>query len=162
MHEELAFRVAYLVLRDADEAADAAQEGFVKAYRALARFRPDAPFRPWLLEIVANTARNRRRSARRRTELRWRAERASLGAEPVASAESAVIGDERRRAVLAAVNQLPDDDRLVIAARYFLDLSEAETAAALGVARGTVKSRLSRARERLSHIVAAGPAEVLE
>jgi RNA polymerase sigma-70 factor (ECF subfamily) len=161
MHEETAFRVAYLIVRDADDAADAVQEGFVKAYRALGRFRPEAPFRPWLLEIVANTARNRRRAAGRREHLRWRAERAATAVPPVSSPEAAVVGEEGRRAVLEAVNALAENDRLVIAARYFLDLSEAETAALLGVARGTVKSRLSRARDRLARILreqeGAGP-----
>ena len=61
----IAFRVAFLVTRDRDEAQDAAQEAFVKAYYALPRFRPELPFRPWLLRIVANEARNRARSGRR-------------------------------------------------------------------------------------------------
>ena len=56
---------------------------------------------------------------------------------------------EQRRRLLDAVEALRDDDRLVISCRYFLELSEEETAAALGIARGTVKSRLSRALERL-------------
>ena len=65
-------RTAYLVAPEAD-AADAVQDGFLKAYAALARFRAGAPFRPWLLRIVANEARNRRRSADRRTGLALRA-----------------------------------------------------------------------------------------
>ena len=61
-----------------------------------------------------------------------------------------MAGDaERRRAVLAAVDGLPEMDRVIIQCRYFADLGEAETAALLGVARGTVKSRLARARDRL-------------
>ena len=71
---EVAFRTAYLVTGDAAEAEDAAQEAFVKAYRALDRFREGEPFRPWLLRIVGNTARNRRRAAGRRAGLRLRAE----------------------------------------------------------------------------------------
>src|SRR5204862_285426 len=65
-YQDLAFRVAYLVTGEAAEAEDAAQDAFVKAYAALARFRSDAAFRPWLLRIVANEARNRRTAARRR------------------------------------------------------------------------------------------------
>ena len=65
-HQEVAFRSAYLITGDASETEDASQEAFVKAYRALRRFRPDAPFRPWLLTIVANEARNRRKAASRR------------------------------------------------------------------------------------------------
>jgi RNA polymerase sigma-70 factor (ECF subfamily) len=146
---EVAFRTAYLVTADAAEAEDAAQEAFVKAYRALDRFREGSPFRPWLLRIVGNTARNRRRSTGRQLGLRLRAQAASpIGAAP--SAEADLLREERRRELLDAVNRLGADDRLVIGARYFLDLSESETAALAGVAPGTVKSRLSRARRRLA------------
>src|SRR5581483_3685105 len=72
-YQDVGFRVAYLVTRDAGEAEDAAQEGFFKAYRALDRFQSGAPFRPWILRIIANEARNRRTSAGRRAELALRA-----------------------------------------------------------------------------------------
>jgi RNA polymerase sigma-70 factor (ECF subfamily) len=62
-HQDVAFRVAQLVAGNAADAEDAAQEAMVKAYYALDRFREDAPFRPWLLRIVANEASNRRRSS---------------------------------------------------------------------------------------------------
>ena len=75
LHQAGAFRAAYLVTGDASEAEDAAQEAFVKAYRALGRFRPGAPFRPWLLAIVSNEARNRRRASGRRTNLALRTSR---------------------------------------------------------------------------------------
>ncbi|MBM3679416.1 MAG: siderophore-interacting protein, partial [Actinobacteria bacterium] len=65
-HQELAFRAAYLITRNAADAEEATQEALVKAHRALGRFRRGAPFRPWLLTIVANEARNRARSANRR------------------------------------------------------------------------------------------------
>jgi RNA polymerase sigma-70 factor, ECF subfamily len=149
-HQEMAFRVAYLVLGDAAEAEDAAQEAFVKAFRALDRFREGFPFRPWLLRIVSNTARNRRRAAGRRFGLQVRAEAATPGDATAPSAEDSVLKQERHRTMLAAINALSPDDRLVIGARYFLDLSEAEIARVAGVAPGTVKSRLSRARGRLA------------
>src|SRR2546429_1118057 len=72
-YQGIAFRTAYLIAGGAAEAEDAAQDGFVKAWRALGRFRAGAPFRPWLLQIVANEARNRRRSAGRRAQLALRA-----------------------------------------------------------------------------------------
>lgn len=149
-HQEIAFRVAYLVLGDAAEAEDSAQEAFVKAYRALDRFREGSPFRPWLLRIVSNTARNRRRAAGRRLGLQLRAEAATPSDASAPSAEDSALQHERRRTLLAAINALSLDDRLVIGARYFLDLSEAEIASLAGVAPGTVKSRLSRARARLA------------
>ena len=149
-HEEIAFRTAYLISGDAAEAEDAAQAGFIKAHHALRRFRRGEPLRPWLLTIVANEARNRRRSAGRRAALALRAageERPLREAAP--SPEAALLAGERRAALLAALGRLREDDRLVIGCRYLLDLTEAETAAALGVRPGTVKSRLSRSLERL-------------
>ena len=149
MHQGIAVRVAYLVAGDRGDAEDAAQEAFVKAYRALGRFRAGAPFRPWLLRIVANEARNRRRGTGRRTQYELRAAHTEPSGDAAPSPEAHVLGGERRDALLAAVNGLREEERLVVACRYFLDLSEADTAAALGIRRGTVKSRLSRALARL-------------
>jgi RNA polymerase sigma factor (sigma-70 family) len=148
-HQGIAFRTAYLVTGNAAEAEDAAQEAFVKAFRALGRFRSGAPFRPWLLRIVANEARNRRRAAGRREQLALRSAAEIRPGDAAPSPEAALVATERREQLLAAVNGLREDERLVVACRYFLDLSEAETAAALGVRPGTVKSRLSRALDRL-------------
>ena len=148
-HQDIAFRTAMLITQNAAEAEEAAQDGFVKAQRALGRFRRGAPLRPWLLRIVANEARNRRRSAGRRERLvlRAAAERRPGGAVP--SPEAALVAREDQERLLAAVELLPDGHREAIACRYFLELSEEETAAALGVRRGTVKSRLARALARL-------------
>ena len=155
-YQDVAFRVAYLMAGEVDDAQDVAQDAFVKAYAALARFRADAPFRPWLLQIVANEARNRRRSTGRRAHLAVRAaaeERnaASGGAAP--SPEAVALADEERRALLAAMDGLRNEERQAIALRYFLELSEAEMADALGCARGTVKSRLSRALGHLRELL---------
>jgi RNA polymerase sigma-70 factor (ECF subfamily) len=124
----------------AAEAEDATQEALVKAWRALGRFRRGAPFRPWLLRIVANEARNRRRAAGRRRRL---AERAAF--EPAAASVDA-------QGLVDALNALPDDARAVLACRYLLGLSEQETAVALGLRPGTVKSRTSRALDRLREL----------
>ena len=148
-YQEVAFRAAYLVLGTAPEAEDAVQEAFVKAYYALRRFRTGAPFRPWLLQIVANEARNRRKAAGRRASLALRAFERHRAGDAAPSPEAAALGRERQEAILEALEDLRDEDRLVVAYRYFLDLSEAEMAATLGCARGTVKSRLSRALGRL-------------
>jgi RNA polymerase sigma factor (sigma-70 family) len=148
-YQELAFRTAYLVVGKPAEAEDAAQEAFVKAYHALSRFRPGAAFRPWLLKIVANEARNRRRAAGRRAHLALRAAGATPSGNAAPSPEATVLAEEQRRALLYAVNGLPDHDRLVIGCRLFLELTEAETAAVMQCAPGTVKSRLSRALGRL-------------
>jgi RNA polymerase sigma factor (sigma-70 family) len=149
-HQEIAFRIAYVICGNAADAEESAQDGFVKAYRALDRFRAGEPLRPWLLAIVANEARNRRRAAGRRAALALRAagEERPFG-EAAPSPEAALLAGERRAALLAGLGRLSERDRSVIAFRYLLELSEAETAAALGVRPGTVKSRLSRALDRL-------------
>ena len=148
-YQRLAFRTAYTIVGGAAEAEDAAQEAFVKAWVALDRFRPGAPFRPWLLRIVANEARNRRTATWRRSTVALGAAERRPSVDPARSPEGAALAAERQDTLLEAIGSLRDDDRMVIACRYFLELSEAETATVLGCARGTVKSRLSRALERL-------------
>jgi len=155
-YQEIAFRTAYLVVGDADEARDAAQDGFLRAHAALGRFRAGAEFRPWLLRIVANAARNRRRSALRRADLALRAFRDAASGDAAPSPEVLILADERRRELLAAINQLGAEDRLVIALRWFLELNEEEMAGVLNCPRGTVKSRLSRATTRLRAAIGEG------
>ena len=99
----------------APEAEDAAQEAFVKAYYALPRFRSGAPFRPWLLRIVANEARNRRKSAGRRANLALRVAAPTSGERTEPSPETAALATEERRMVLDAVNGLRVDDRILVA-----------------------------------------------
>ena len=148
-YENLAFRTAFLVVRDADEARDAAQDGFMRAHRALATFRAGAEFRPWLLRIVANAARNRRRSLGRRADLALRLAREPASGDAAPSPEAVLLITERRQALLKAINSLREDDRMVIGLRWFMELGESEIASVLGRPRGTVKSRLSRAMDRL-------------
>jgi RNA polymerase sigma factor (sigma-70 family) len=148
-YQQLAFRTAYVITGSAVEAEDAAQDAFVKAYRALDRFRLGADPRPWLLRIVANEARNRVRASGRRQGLEMRLAEGFRQGDAAPSPEAAAVAAEDRSRLLALVNSLPEDDRLVIASRYFLELSGTETASALGIAEGTVKSRLSRALAKL-------------
>jgi RNA polymerase sigma factor (sigma-70 family) len=156
-YQELAFRVAYQATGNAADAEDAAQEAFVNAYYALGRFRAGAPFRPWLLRIVANEARNRRAAAHRRTVLAERALAARPSGEAAPSPEAAAEADEFRSTLISTLRRLREEDRLILAYRLFFDLSEAEMAEALSCPRGTVKSKLSRALARLR---AALPADV--
>jgi RNA polymerase sigma-70 factor (ECF subfamily) len=143
-HQRAALRVAAIAGADAE---DAAQEGFVRAHAALHRFREGEPFRPWLLRIVANTARNRVRTSGRQRALALRAgARSTVGAEGPAEV---VVGREQSERLVAALNRLGPKDRLVLAYRWFEGMSETEMAVALGCRPGTVKSRLSRAMARL-------------
>jgi RNA polymerase sigma factor (sigma-70 family) len=157
----LAHRTAVL-LGAGPDAPDVVQEAFVKAYRGLPWFRPEAPFRPWLLRIVANEARNAHRTAHRRSAAELRLAAAwGTGPETAVeeSAESSVLRTHRRDRLLTAVRELPEKYRLVVTCRYFLDLSEEETATVLGWPRGSVKSRLSRALGRLRSALDADLAE---
>jgi RNA polymerase sigma-70 factor (ECF subfamily) len=145
-HARVAVRTAAL-LGAGEDAEDVVQEAFVKAFAALGGFRPGAPFRPWLLRIVANEARNLHRAAGRRTarERRsWEQSRPLLLARPD-DPEDALLSAERQSVLVTAMGLLSPQHRQVVTCRYLLDLDEAETAAVLGWPRGTVKSRLHRA-----------------
>lgn len=152
-YTELAFRTAYLVTGSAAEAQDAVQEALVKAHGALGGFHSGSLFRPWLLSIVGNQARNRRRATGRRAALELRAAERPARGDAVPSPEATLEARERRRALLRALDMLPDDQRQVVVCRYLLELSGEETATALGVPEGTVKSRLARALLRLRDLM---------
>ena len=144
-HQVIAFRTAYVITGSAADAEEVVQDAFVKAYRARGRFREGAPFRPWLLAIVANEARNRRRSTARRARLRAATVEERPSADAAPSPEAALLVREQRAQLLAAIDTLGEEQRQAVACRYLLGLSERETAAVLGCRPGTVKSRLSRA-----------------
>lgn len=126
----------------------------MKAWQAIGRFRADAPFRPWLLRIVANQTRNEVRSRARRTARALRAMDLPVSLDPGTGAEAS----ERDRALVVAVGALRPEERDVVVCRWFLGLNEEETATTLGIPRGTAKSRASRALTRLR----AGLAELAE
>lgn len=149
LHQGIAIRVAYLVTRDPHDAEDVTQDAFVKAYRSLARFRLDSPFRPWLLAIVRNVALNRIRSRKRRDRLTVRVATDAAVGDTAPSPEAAAIAQDQHNRLLAAIDELPDRYREVISHRYLLDLSEKETSAILRIPAGTVKSRTARGLDRL-------------
>ena len=159
-YQEPAFRAAYLIVRDAAAAEDVAQEAFVRAYRQIGTFRQGEPFRPWLLRIVQNLALNEVRSRARRRAL---AER-TAETEPVTAAgpEGGLVADEQAATLLRAIGELPDDDRIVLHLRYYLELPEREIASAIGKPAGTVKSRLHRASRRLRELVEKEYPELVE
>lgn len=154
-HQSVAVRTAYVITRDAAEAQDASQEALVKAYHSLSRFRAGADFRPWLLRIVANEAIDRVRASSRQARLTLRVAESRPSNDAAPSPEAAALAHDQQQELLMAVNGLSAADRLVIAYRYWLELSEGETADALGIPRGTVKSRLSRALARLREVMSS-------
>ncbi len=152
LHQDVAFRVAFLVLGKAEDAEDVIQEAFVKAFRALDKFDTSRSFRPWLLRIVTNEARNARKAAQRRAGLLVRCGEAWGHAQEV-SPEGRALDSERRKELLAALDLLKEEERLVISLRFFLGLSEQEMSGVLGCRRGTVKSRLSRSMNTLRKVI---------
>jgi len=150
----VAFRATYRVTRDQAAAQDACHARFIRAYRALDRFRIGEPFRPWLLRIVTNLAKNEVRGRSRRGGLLARLQRqATVGAD--STPERALEARERHERVLDAIARLPAADREVLYLHHYLDLPEREVPAAIGRRPGTVKSRLHRAHARMRAVIEA-------
>lgn len=146
-HQPAALRVATVVLGTNEGADDVVQQAIERAWRGLSSFRSESPFGPWFLRIVANCARNDRRSRGRRGRLQVRVATADQSSV-VTPDDAAIVGEDRQR-VINALNRLSRADRLVIALRHFEEMSEREMAETLDCRIGTVKSRLSRAMARL-------------
>ncbi len=149
-HQEAAFRLAYLLVGDPDDAEDVAQEAFLRAWNSLRRFDSARPLRPWLLRITANLAHNHRRSAGRHLNALVRTFRAQI---PPPGVEERSTQDLEFQQLWQAVRRLNPPDQQIVYLRYFLDLSVAETAEAMQIAKGTVKSRLNRALTRLRAVI---------
>jgi RNA polymerase sigma-70 factor (ECF subfamily) len=153
LHEGMVFSLSARLLGDAEEARDVAQEVFLQVYRQLGRFEGRSSLKTWIYRIAVNQCHNRRRFWHRRRRDREE----GLEAVPAEAAgagggsspyEEARLG-ERARRVQAALLQLSFEHRLVLVLREVEGLTCEEVAAALGVPEGTVKSRLSRAREAM-------------
>jgi RNA polymerase sigma factor (sigma-70 family) len=150
-HERIAFRVATGITGWTADAEEATQNGLVKAYRSLDRFRPGAAFRPWLLRIVVNEAHNVLRAERRHRRLGLRAAEQHDAAGP--GPDEAVLAREELEIVLGALRRLPERDRVAIALRYFAELPDPEAAALVGASQEAHRVRLLRARRRLQTIL---------
>jgi RNA polymerase sigma-70 factor (sigma-E family) len=137
-------RVAMLLLGDQPSAEDVVQDAFFGLYRGLPGLKDTGKALPYLRASVINGCRSVLRSRKRALLRRVQHE------APVWSAEAAALAGEDRRALLAAVARLPRRAREVLALRYYLDLSDNEIAAALGVSRATVSSTASRALAALA------------
>jgi RNA polymerase sigma-70 factor (ECF subfamily) len=135
-------RAAYLIVRDAAVAEDIAQEAFLAAVRTLDRFDRRRPFAPWFHRIVVNRAIDAVRARKLRGEVGDDAiERGVAARQP-----SSELSDE----TIAALGDLPDEQRAVVVMRYLLEYTPGEIARALDLPRGTVNSRLRRALDRLA------------
>lgn len=155
-HQDAVFSLALRFLGNREAAEDAAQEAFIRAHRAIGSFRGER-FRSWLFSIVANAARDELRRLKRRPQLSLDNEDLPPIDPPDAgpSPESEALRTDLRRALEAALLELPEDWRLTVILSDVQGLTNAEVAEATDVAVGTVKSRLSRARGRLRDILRA-------
>jgi RNA polymerase sigma-70 factor (ECF subfamily) len=152
-HQQPVFRLSYLLLGDAADAEDNAQETFLRAWRALDRFDTSRSLRPWLLSIAANLARNRRRSIGRyfgAVQRLWQSD-----PRHPTTVEEHTQQRSQSESLWQAVQRLQPDHQQVIYLRYFLEMSVEDTAETLGTTPGTVKSRLHRAIERLRQVIDA-------
>jgi RNA polymerase sigma-70 factor (ECF subfamily) len=151
-YQDLAYNVAYRILGDPDAAADATQDAFISAYRALSGFRGGS-FRSWLLRIVTNACYDVLRAHKRHPTV-------SLDADPELDWEEWTEGEEEPpedyaerqdlgNVIQLGLRELPDDQRVVIVLSDVQGMAYKEVARTLGISLGTVKSRLSRGREKM-------------
>lgn len=152
-YETLAFRAAFLITRQEHDAADAAQEAFVRAFRALSSFRVGEPFRPWLLRIVTNQALNRIQAMKRRTNMTERYAQVMQETTELPNAQRTLEAREQNELLMRAVARLKPDEQALITLRYFMELPEVEVAQTLQIPQGTVKSRLHRTLAKLREII---------
>jgi RNA polymerase sigma-70 factor (ECF subfamily) len=153
-HRESVFRICLGFARDYAEAEDLAQDVYLRAYQNLAALKDPSASKVWLSRIAKNACLDRNRKARVRAELlrRW-AEVASPGGDPI----PVDLADDQRIRLKTAIRRLPKRLRSVLILRLYGQLSYHEIAAALGLAMGTVMSRLNRARARISEMLEENP-----
>jgi RNA polymerase sigma-70 factor (ECF subfamily) len=155
LHENMVFNLAARLLGDREEARDVAQEVFLQVYRMLGRFEARSALKTWIYRIAVNQCHNKRRLWHRRHRDREEAlDEGLLAGEAVephggATPFEEALCRERAARVQAALLELSFEHRSVLVLREVEGLTCGEVAQALGVAEGTVKSRLSRAREAM-------------
>ena len=155
LHEKKVYNLAFRMCGSPEDAADAAQEAFLAAWKGLPNFRGEAGFSTWLYRLTSNAAIDRlRRTRRQREEASLDDEALRLDAvDSAPSPQARAEGAELREAVLSGLAQLSDDHRQALTLRELQELSYEEIAAVLEIDLGTVKSRISRARSALRKIL---------
>jgi RNA polymerase sigma-70 factor (ECF subfamily) len=143
-YERAVYHLAYRTLRETEEAKDAAQEAWIKAYRALASFRPGARFATWIFTICYRVCCDR--LAKRK---RFSGEEPPDFADPAAGPEGAFVAAEDATRLRAAIAALPEKYRVVITLFHLQGKQYDEIAAVLGLPLGTVKTHLFRAKDLL-------------
>ncbi len=148
-HQRVVYQICFRFVRDHAEASDAMQDTFVKAWRALPRFKGDAAFATWLYRVAVNTCLSRL-AARRPTHP---LADAALVVDPRPSQAASVLQRQQAAAVRRAVDQLPDRQRATVILRVFHDLPHAEIASVLGSSVGSVKANFFHALRSLRRLL---------
>lgn len=149
LHAPMARRVAYAVLEDSEDADDAAQEGFLSAWQAIGRYDSKRAFRPWLMQIVVNAAKDLRRRRRVRAADPLDHVAAASRDDPARDVGAMDLG-ERLKGALAT---LPERQRLAVVLFDAEGYSQAEIATLLGIPEGTVKSDVFHGRRALRKVL---------
>jgi RNA polymerase sigma-70 factor (ECF subfamily) len=150
-HLDKAYRLARAILRDPGEAQDATHDAFVQAWRKWETLRDRSRFEPWFDRILVNICRNRLRSRRRQAT--------DISAEVALATGDHTGRAEDRDVIAAAIASLSADHQVVVALRYYRDLTVDDIAARLGIPPGTVQSRLHYALRKLHDVLDPADAE---
>lgn len=151
----MVYKHCLLMLKRPVEAEDAAQEAMLKAYRSFGEYRGEGVAR-WLYRIAHNTCLDVLKSARVKHETQWDDE-APEPRDPTSTPEEAYQQKAEQERLWAAVSRLPEEQQAVISLYYGENLDYQKIAKALGIASGTVKSRLNRAKDALKKILQENP-----
>lgn len=155
-YQDQAYRTAYGILGNAEDAKDATQEAFIKIYKSLSKFKLQSSFSTWMYRIIHNTCLDILRKRKRRRELPMETKNSSgtegyeipvedAGEGPEALLDYAFLKEEVKR----GISKLPEEYQGVVVLRDIEDLSYEEISEVLGISQGTVKSRLNRGRKQL-------------
>jgi len=149
-YRSVLFGTAYLMIRDRGLAEDAVQEALIQMWKHLPSLRLHGSFKAWLVRIVVNEVKQQLRKKRLPTVP---LEQASEVADKLDEAETAMVRDEERQHLKQAMEMLPPEQREAVVLHYFSELTVPEIAIVMGQREGTIKSRLSRALDRLGEIL---------
>lgn len=152
-YEKKAIRVAYLITHDEPLARDVVQDVFLRIYRAIERFDETRPFEPYLLQSVVNASLNALKKEAKQVSLDDDLSEIESLLSKAASAESEVEERQFKAEIFESLSKLNPRQRAVVIQRYYLEMSEKEMSASLGVPVGTVKWLLNEARAKLRKLL---------
>ncbi len=153
-HQRAVFNAAYRLVGSQDEAADVAQEAFIRAYQALNSFQRHRPMSPWLCRIAINVALNRLKRRRPQVSLDddWQSPALEVPDQST-DPQRSLLQAEQQQLLRQAIMTLPAEQRVIIELRHFQGLSYDDIASELDISLANVKSRLFRARKKLRQIL---------